>query len=147
MKRLALFVVALLIVGCSTEYVSVNGEKPPRYATDVQVARYETENRAPSARLEVFNSVDALRQRHYRIIALLTREGNREDEGLIMNAIAWRARQLGAEGIIPPGFIPSTGSTNGPQISVNTSVNIGFWNEGNKNIFRACAIVFTPETK
>lgn len=143
MKRLAPFVVARLIVGCSTENNSVNGENPPHLSNGVQVALYDSEKRIPTTQLEVFLTQEAVKDRPYRIIALLTRKGKREDEGLVMNAIAWRARQIGAEGLIPASVAGV-----GPSVSVNTSVRIGggMWWGGDKEeepVFRACAIVFT----
>src|ERR1700733_4908307 len=136
-------IIVFVIAGCTTTPAPAGAEKPVRYASAVQVARYDSENRTPTASLEMFPSIEAVGQRPYRIIALLTRGGNREDEGLIMNAIAWRARQLGAEGLI------AINDSKNPLINVNTTVRVGGWpssDSGNKEkpLFRAYAIVFGP---
>ncbi len=134
--------ILVVAAGCSTTPIPTGAEKPVRYASSVQVASYDSDTRTSTTRLEVFPSVEAVGQRSYRIIALLARGGNREDEGLIMNANAWRARQLGAEGMI---IIDKDAS---PLVNMNTSVRIGGWPGSDKSskekpVFRAYAIVFT----
>jgi hypothetical protein len=131
MKTVAILLTALTLCACRTEYVSSTGEPTPRYANEVQVARYDATDRQPTAQLEVFSNPQALGNRPYRVIALLTREGYRRDEGLIMNAIAWRARQIGAEGLIPEG--PVYGGSPWAH---------GRWEQP---VFRALAIVFSSQ--
>jgi hypothetical protein len=92
-----IFGLSFLLVGCRT--YDVNGEKPVRYAKDVQVVLLDSTPRTATKSIRIFETPDDIK-RPYHKIALLSRSGHREDEGLIDNAFAWRARQIGADGII-----------------------------------------------
>ena len=88
---------ALLLTACHS--YDVNGDKPVRYAKDVQVALFDSTPRAVSKTVQVFDDANDIK-RPYHKIALLSRSGHREDEALIDNAFAWRARQIGADGVL-----------------------------------------------
>src|SRR3954447_2721451 len=99
MRIVVLLAGLLLIVSCASP-PSESGEQPVRYAKDVNVAIYDETTRPPTSKLEVFNSEQDLKGRPFRIIAKLSRHGRIKDQALIENAIAWRARKLGGEGLI-----------------------------------------------
>jgi hypothetical protein len=88
---------SFLVAGCHT--YDVNGEKPVRYANNVQIVLLNSTPRTITKSIQIFETPDDVK-RPYHKIALLSRSGHREDEGLIFNAFAWRARQIGADGII-----------------------------------------------
>lgn len=97
---LPLFVI-MVATGCSSPPESRNGEAPVRYAQYVKVATFDTTVRPATDKLTVYREKPAFK---YHTIATLTIDGELEKEGALINAIAWRARQLGADGIIilPP---------------------------------------------
>ena len=95
--KLLVCVSGLFACGCRT--YDVNGEAPVRYSKEVQIVQLDSAPRAITKTIQIFETATDV-QRPYHKIALLTRSGHREDEGLIFNAFAWRARQLGADGII-----------------------------------------------
>ena len=91
----------LMLTGCTS--TAPNGEQVPRYAGRIEVAIYDTTVRPPVKSLDVFDDAASVK-RPYKIIALLSHESKPSDSGRMMNAIAFRARQLGADGMIvlPP---------------------------------------------
>jgi hypothetical protein len=91
------FALSFLVAGCHT--YDVNGDKPVRYANDVQIVLLDSTSRTITKSIQIFETPDDVK-RSYHKIALLSRSGHREDEALILNAFAWRARQIGADGII-----------------------------------------------
>jgi hypothetical protein len=138
MKPIHVLVVVLAtLVSCGTP-TPPGAEKPVRYAAGVQVALYDSEKRSPTTQLEVYQSEKSIETRPFRIIAMLTRNGHHEDEANIVNAIAWRARQLGAEGLILLPTVEPGRSVSAPFVNID---------EGHKGepIFRAHAIVFTAK--
>jgi hypothetical protein len=95
-KILLLLTVALL-AGChSYDY---NGHRSVRYAGDVRVLVYDQTPRQPAANIQIFDNLNPPPAK-YKVIARLGRDGNRSDETRILGALAWRARQLGANGMI-----------------------------------------------
>ena len=100
MKIISLICLAglsFLLNGCHT--YDVASAKPVRYAKEVQVIPLDTAKRAITPSVQIFESAADV-QRPCHKIALLSRPGHRGDEGLIVNALAWRARQLGADGLV-----------------------------------------------
>jgi hypothetical protein len=127
----------LLFTGCA-EYTtsSSTGEKIPRYAGRIQIALYDPTPRQPKPDFEVFADAQSVK-RPYRIIALLAHKANPEDEGLMMNAIAYRARKLGADGMI---VLPRPGR--GWKFGQVGDIGSGGSEEG---VYRAHAIIFTDK--
>jgi len=130
MKTWLPLVLAGALAGCSTP-VSENSTDPaPRYASRINVAQYDLTPRSPSLSLEVFDSAEAVK-RPYKVIALLSHKAEPNDSAKMMNAIAWRARQLGAQGMIVLK----------PQ---DTGIRWNQWGmERAEPIYSANAIVFT----
>jgi hypothetical protein len=90
-----------MATGCASR--SENQARIPRYAKDIQIGRYDSIARQEKPHFQVFDSAQSVPKKH-RIIALLTRHANPGDEALMMEAIAWNARKLGADAMIvlPP---------------------------------------------
>ena len=86
------------MTGCETTQPS-NVEKPVKSAGRVKVALYDSSSRNPTRELDVYNSESQIQKPH-RIIALLTCEGPAHQEGELVNAINYRARQIGANAVI-----------------------------------------------
>jgi hypothetical protein len=103
LKNLLSILALLILTGCYS--YDINGEQPVRYASGVRVVSYDSTVRQPANSIQVFDSPGEVK-RPYHKIALLSRPGNREDQALVMAAIIWRARHLGADGII---FLPVIG--------------------------------------
>ena len=100
MKSSTFLVLSVLLMGCTT--ASVNSADPaPRYAGRIKVAIFDASTRPATTSLEVFDAPPA---RPHKVIALLSHKAEPQDSALMLNAIAWRARQLGAQGLIvlPP---------------------------------------------
>jgi hypothetical protein len=89
--RLVAVVLVPLLIGCAGRSPTRSADdEPVRYAKSVNVAVYDTTQRATVATLAVFQGGQEP-ARPYHVIALLSRDGWPNDEGLVMNAIAWRA--------------------------------------------------------
>jgi hypothetical protein len=102
MKTATLLLVSLsglLLAGCQSRSYDVNGSQPVRYAREVQIVMLNPSARPVSPTIQIFENATEVK-RAFTKIALLHRSGHREDEGLIVNAMAWRARQIGADTII-----------------------------------------------
>jgi len=120
-----------LCPGCSTTPSGNPADPAPKYAGRINVARYDVTPRVPSTAFEVFTRADEVQQ-PYKIIALLSHESKPKDSGLMINAIAWRARQLGADAMI---LLP-------PQ---ETGLRWNQWGvQKQQPIYSANAIVYTP---
>ena len=131
-----LSVLCVLITGCQEYTVnSKTGERVPRYAGRIQVALYDQTTRPENPNFEVFARPEDVK-RPYKIIALLAHEANPEDEAMMMNAIAYRAKKLGAD-----AMIVLNQQANNAQ--VNQVVQIAN-NERKPQIYRANAIIYTP---
>ena len=131
----ALIPTAAIITGCHS--YDVNGSRPVRYASGVQVRQYDFTQRSPSKHIEIFDQYHPV-SGSYTEIAYLSHQGYLHDENLVENALVWRARQLGANGIIllPPG----QGDTD-PGIAF-ANQNGGFAiGESTQVIFRGIAII------
>jgi hypothetical protein len=122
------FVFLWLLTGCHT--YDVNGTTPVRYANTVQVISLDSTQRPFSKAIEIFQNPDELHGRAYRKIALLSHEGWPNDETLLVNALIWKAKSLGADGVI---LMPST--RNGYEFNA-------FAHSGVSYTFHAQAIVF-----
>ena len=68
-----------------------------RYGRYVQVATYDSTPRPPTIKV---NIIKELPNRAHHIIASLTIDGEAENEGKLINALAWKARQIGADSIL-----------------------------------------------
>jgi hypothetical protein len=128
MRANLIFLVSVLFfAGCASAPVN-SADPAPRYASRIKVAIYDLTPRTPTTSLDVF---DAPPSRPHKVIALLSHKAEPNDSAAMMNAIAWRARQLGAQGMI---VLP-------PQ---DTGVRWNNWGmEKGEPIYSANAIVFT----
>ena len=68
-----------------------------RYAQHVKIATFDTTPRSPTSKLTVLR--EAPIQKHHTI-ASLTIDGTADKEGNLVNALAWKARQIGADSIL-----------------------------------------------
>ena len=123
------------VIGCkSTNYT----ERPPRYGTSVQVVAYDSTPRKVNPDFQVF-AREADVPQPFKIIAMVCRNAKPQDQGLMMQAISWRAKQLGADAMIvlPP---EATGYSWGMA---------GNFAGGGPNqpIYRAHAVVYTSTPK
>ena len=122
-------VTVMLLTGCHS--YDINGTRPVRYASGVQVVSLDSTSRSFHQNIEVHQNVDELQGRAYHKIALLSHSGWPNDEALLNNALIWKAKSLGSEGVIllPPGRI-------GYQFNL-------FAHSGVSYNYRAEAIVFS----
>ena len=123
----------VVIMGCNTasKYgAQGGGEKPPTRAGRVKIASYDSVSRQPTHSLEVYDTPQQI-PRLYKVIALLACEGAAHEEGMMVNAINYRARQLGANGVI---VLPTdrSGAVFSPQ--------------SDRRVFRRKAIVYTDNS-
>jgi len=97
--KLLLFLTgALALAGCNTSTPERLGEPPPPRAGRVQVLVYDSTPRPKTDRLDVYDV--KMPDRSYKVIAPLTCEGAAEEEVLMTRAIFYRARQIGADGVL-----------------------------------------------
>lgn len=120
-----------LLTSCSST-PDPNG--PPRYADRLKIAVFDATPRAATSSVDVFDETTKV-TRPYKIIAQLGRNAKPTDSSLIINAIAWRARQMGADAII---LLPAQ--------STGWKVNNRWGNpsvEQTEPIYNANAIIYT----
>jgi hypothetical protein len=96
MKMIIVFTTFLLLVGCSSTPISLSGEPPVRYAQYVKATTYDSTLRPPTKKLTILRGVS---DQKFHIIATLTINGAPEKEGDLINALAWKGRQIGADSI------------------------------------------------
>ena len=103
-SSLCLGVTVLLACGCRSTPPDPNA--PPRYADKVQVISYDSTPRPFNPNIQVFSGYGAMQGRSRHPIADLMKMGWPNDQALIMNALIWRAKSLGADGVVllPPRF-------------------------------------------
>ena len=131
-RSFATFVGIVLFTGCHTPWpqgAAGTHEKAPPRAGRVDIATYDITERAPVKRLDVYESPEKVTQ-PYSVIALLTCEGAAAEEGMMMNAILYRARQIGAQGVI---VLPAER----PGLTANL-----LFAGNDRRVFRANAIVY-----
>lgn len=119
----ALLLLTVIAFGCAS--APTDGEKPPKHAKRVQVALYGSTPRPATATLDV---LDAPPSRPHKDIAMLTCDGENEEEAVMTRAILWKARQIGANAVVrlPP------------------DVRRGGFGIPNGRVYRYQAIVYTP---
>jgi hypothetical protein len=122
--------ILLLIIGCSSTPVSTSGETPVRYARYVQVATFDSSPRSATTKLDILQT-PPIKKNH--VIAELTIDGSAENEGKLINALAWKARQLGADAMV---VLNPVGQRNYDALGIPEETH---W------IFRADAIVYDIE--
>lgn len=114
----------LLPIGCATA-----PDGPPSKMGRVKVLPYDSVSRAMTPSLEIFSKSP---EKPHKIIALITCEGAYHEEVIMMKAIHYKARQLGADGVIQLNHFAATtgsGSMYGGQV-------------GGRSLFRAEAFVY-----
>jgi hypothetical protein len=139
-KFIILASIAMLLAGCHN--YDVNGTAPVRYANSVFVTAIDPTKREPSKSIQLFANEDKIKRPHH-VIAILSREGFLQDQGMIVNALVWRAKQLGADGIILLGAMG--GNTSSGMILGNGNGVFGSSNPDHAS-FSATAIVFDDTT-
>jgi len=113
-----------------------DAEKPPPKAGRVQVLVYDSTPRHKTQNLDVYERKPPARP--FKVIALLTCEGAVDQEIIMTTAIFYRARLLGADGIMTlepqnygePGSFAISG---GPGYA---------WAHNHRRIYRGHAIVY-----
>lgn len=115
-----LCVAAIVAAGCASSTPDPNA--PPRYGTSIQVVSYDSTPRPFNPDIQVFNNPNDVQGRPRHPIAQLVRVGWPNDQALIQNALIWRAKSLGADGVIlfPPqygGFVAIPFGPSGRQYS------------------------------
>jgi len=118
-KFLCLCLGGLLLPGCAT---TPDPNAAPRYGTSVQVVSYDSTPRPFNPDIQVYYNPSAVQGHPRHPIAQLVRVGWPNDQALIQNAIIWRAKSLGADGVImfPPqngGFVAIPFGPSGRQYS------------------------------
>jgi hypothetical protein len=104
MKSKILFMslaIALIVAGCSTTSEQSRPETKPLKADRVQILMYDTTTRTKTTHLDIYDTKPP--ERPYKVIALLTCEGAVDQEVVMTTAILYRARQIGADGVISAG--------------------------------------------
>jgi hypothetical protein len=139
-KNISLLVctLGLCLTGCHT--YDVNGDKPVRYASGVQVITYDSTPRPPAKSIQIFDQYNPP-PAQYHPIASLSHEGYPNDAHLIYDALEWRARQLGANGIILNAE-QNLDEHNGVVVG-NANFTLGTSSPGHF-IFHAVAIIYNP---
>jgi hypothetical protein len=94
---------------------------------------YDQAQRPKTTHLDVYDAKPP--QRPYKVIALLTCEGGVDQEVVMTRAIYYRARQLGADGVL-------NAPADHPELS---TLNITRGVMQPRCVFRAKAIVYTDE--
>lgn len=131
--------VAILTAGCA----STSQDDPPPKANRVQVLVYDTTPRQKAQRLDVY-AQNQEPNRPYKKIALLTCEGRVDQEVVMTQAIFYRARMIGADGVIDAGAIPS-GSHGSVGVFGNNYGANAFANQTDRCVFREYAIVYSEK--
>lgn len=97
MKKLfAAFLITLLVAGCAT---TPGADQPPKHAKRVKLVVYDSSPRSKLDHIDVFDQTQPITKPH-KNIALLTCEGAAHEEPEMTEAIIYRARMLGADGVI-----------------------------------------------
>jgi hypothetical protein len=134
MKTVRMFATLLLLVSCSsTPSTPASSDPPVSFAGDVKVAIYDTTPRPHTDKLAILAESPSGK---CHIIATLTIDGGErsaENEALLINALAWKARQMGADAIVR---LPRLGQRRYGAFGIPRPTD---W------IFRADAIVFDLE--
>lgn len=124
----------LFVLGCRTSSTENPADPAPRYASRINVARYDITQRQPSTAFTVYDESTAI-TRPFKIIAYLSHGAKPSDSAAMLNAIAWRARQLGADGMVVLQ----------PE---DTGFSVNQFGGGHRQpVYRANAFVFTDGVK
>ena len=147
MKNTHLFLsltVAFTVAGCASTSQQTHEKSPPK-ASRVEILMYDTTPRPKTDHLDVF-ALDRPQKPH-KVIALLTCEGAVDQEVVMTTAIHYRARQIGAEGVMNAGTInPHVDTINITQGIAQQAMMRGMGIGGSgRSIFRAYAIVYTDK--
>jgi hypothetical protein len=122
-----LLIGAVVISGCAT--TGPDGERVPRFAKRVEVVTYDASPRPRTKQLDIYDVKRPTKA--FKEIASLTCEGAPDEEAVMTEALLYRARMLGAEGVLIVA----------PERTVEWT---GFGGSG-RRVFRCKAIVY--ETK
>ena len=123
---IAVVISGLVLAGCAT-----GPDSPPRHMDRVQVLMYDSTKRPMTRQVELYDSAP---EKQNRVIALITCEGAYHEEIVMKKAIIFKARQLGAQGVVwkdPDKATAGGGSAYGGSF-------------GGRRLFRAEAVVFEP---
>src|SRR5579859_2086553 len=145
--KILLFALAAVttFVGCTTPLFDDNPPpNPPPKANRVQILMYDSTPRPIATQLNVIGPNPPARP--YKVIALLTCEGRLDQEAVMMTAIYYRARLIGADAVINPNAVTAQSE---PILNAADTVQkhvmmnpIGLEANGQRCVFRAYAIVY-----
>lgn len=138
MKTLLLLLASILITcGCASNPSNAPQakEKKPKHYSRVKVAIYDTTPRTATTQLDYFAEGTTIPKQH-KVIALLTCEGAAHEEGEMVNAINFRARELGASGVI---------QLRADQPNASVAIAHPMWQAPDRRVFRANAIIYLAQ--
>lgn len=122
------------------------GCEPCKHYNRLQVAAFAggPVQKRPYGTIEVFQTADDVK-RAFKPIGLMTCEGSAEEEAAILNAMLYRAADMGADGVVL-----NTGGVGGASAETSRiDVRFGwaaFIGNGHQRAYRAEAIRFTDHT-
>jgi hypothetical protein len=98
-KNLFLMLVTVTaLTGCATNSSQKANDKKPPYANNVQILMYDSAPRPKTDHVDVYDT--KLPGKPYKVIALMTYEARPDEEIVVTRAVLYRARQMGAQGVI-----------------------------------------------
>jgi len=121
MKTMFPIALAALLAGCTTP----GPDTPPPHMSRVKVLMYDHTPRTMTAKLDFCNRPPT---KPHKVIALITCEGAYHEEVVMMEAIHFKARQIGADGVIRADTAQAT-TGSGPAA-------------GGRSLYRAEAFVY-----
>ena len=136
--RLLFLATVFAVAGCANNSPQ-SYEKPPPKANRVQVLMYDNP-RPATQHLDVY-AVNQEPKQPYKKIALMTCEGRVDQQVVMTTAIYYRARMVGADGVIDAGAIPTqtgVGITGYGGLLRNAVLN-----QEDRCLFRDYVIVYT----
>jgi hypothetical protein len=137
MKALIIALAGVLIfTSCASNSPQAVAEKPPRFSDKVEVLVYDDTSRPKTTHLDIYE--DKQPEKAFKVIALITCDGDPKDEADAVTAIFYRARQLGAQGVMSAATV-STEKSDPLYIGRGWGFGGG---SGTRSVFRAKAIVY-----
>lgn len=114
---------------------------PVHHYNRLQVAEYTKLPRKPYHTVKVFQTADDVK-RQYEVVGMMSCEGSAGEEAGILNAMLYRAADMGADAIILN--VPRVGAEDVSAVRVNVKVDgwAALTGSGNQRAYRAQAIRF-----
>jgi hypothetical protein len=130
-KDLLPIVLLALLAGCASDPATSVIGKAPDKAGRVQIAMYDATPRQPSQTMDIYDAGKPV-ERPHKSLAKLTCEGDASEEGIMLNAIAWQTRRLGAQAL--EVLEPEYPNGRGPTLPFAPSTT--------RRVFRANALIY-----